>query len=481
MPIPVGRAAIRRFAAKPRRPFRPELHRLEDRVVLSTVIDFEGIANGTALSNQYSKFGASFEHAVISTAIPPSDFPARSGVNQIKSDHQTFDGTITVRSSGSTWSEIGGYATGIGHVVLTAFAIDGSVLGTASTSGANYVSAGTPNELLDVAATGIAYATFVTDFAAGSYTVDDLFFTSTDAFRITDLSTSTFIATDPITLHASIGVEQPGVAVTWTVTGLDAAAGIAGFPTNVVAMTDVQGVATFTFQPSKNPNLVNDRRTTWTKGSRQANPALSFDVTARASLGGVDVASKLSTSMLGILRQDERDILREEYFDYNIPVPTRNQVVPSLGAGFNEGNYTVQLSVNMPARFNAILAAYRGRQFTVTIGGRDYVATVPRDATLTITSGYRNPQRNKAIGSIVPDSNHTRGRALDLVPNAVNVTVVVAGHTTRTVAPLHGPRGLYAALFAAGQTVGTSIAEQSSLAVPVGDTRENHIHVQWVN
>ena len=50
------------------------------------------------------------------------------------------------------------------------------------------------------------------------------------------------------------------------------------------------------------------------------------------------------------------------------------------------------------------------------------------DAQLVVSSGYRSPQSNKAIGSVHPESLHTRGRALDLEP--MPVTVIVGGTPT---------------------------------------------------
>jgi hypothetical protein len=38
-----------------------------------------------------------------------------------------------------------------------------------------------------------------------------------------------------------------------------------------------------------------------------------------------------------------------------------------------------------------------------------------------VTSAFRNPQRNRAIGSLALNSRHTRGRALDIDPRSMRV------------------------------------------------------------
>ncbi|MBM4012813.1 MAG: hypothetical protein FJ286_15850 [Planctomycetes bacterium] len=297
------------------------------------------------------------------------------------------------------------------------------------------------------------------------------------SINITSLSERTFVSTDEIELRATVRGAQPGTRVLWTVEGKDAAANVAGFPTDFVTTTDDAGVATFRFTPSNNPNLVSDRHTRWTRGSYAANRPLAFDVTAKVTIDGTELTAGLSRTSLGPLSQDETDRLRQEYYDYRIPVPERADVISSLGGGYNRGNYRVQLSDGLDTRYKAILTAYRGQAVTVTVNGRQYDTTIPADASITITSGYRCPQRNKAAGSLYPNSLHTRGRALDLAPNPVSVTINVNGRPTRVVLPLH--QTLYPALYAAARRQGRALAEAGNDPVPVGDTRENHIHVQW--
>lgn len=138
---------------------------------------------------------------------------------------------------------------------------------------------------------------------------------------LTKLSARTFIATDTITLQATLGDHAPGVDVAWTVIGNEAAANLAGFPAGAVRPTDSSGVSTFSFSPAANPSLVDDRHRNWTGGSRTANPPISFEVVASVQIDGSTHESRLSSTDLGPLEQDETDRLRQEYYDYGLPIP----------------------------------------------------------------------------------------------------------------------------------------------------------------
>lgn len=201
---------------------------------------------------------------------------------------------------------------------------------------------------------------------------------------------------------------------------------------------------------------------------------------------------------LGILRQDEKDILRQEYYDYRVPVPKRDEVIDSVGEmrKFNKCNYNVLISDGLDTRFQSILAAYRQNNVSVELNRRSIPGRIPSTATLTVSSAYRNPQKNKhkSVGSKYPDSSHTRGRALDLVPDSTNVTFMTAGNAVNWDLPFFPPKMkqnpryhkiLYPALLEAARPQANDplkppIAERGSEKVPVGDLREDHIHVQWL-
>jgi hypothetical protein len=278
----------------------------------------------------------------------------------------------------------------------------------------------------------------------------------------------TFVTTDPITIKATITPAVANVPVKWTITGMNAADGVTGFPTAEVHNTDASGVSTLVFTPNNNGALVANRHTAWRNGSRAPNTTISFDVIAEMDQGRT--ATALFQAGLGTLEQDEKDILRQEYLDILQPVPTRAQAVASLDRPWNNGNYSVQLDSTLKQHFNAILASYRAT--TVTVNGQ--AVPMRADALLVVSSGFRSPQLNKAIGSVHPESLHTRGRALDLQP--MPVTVMVGGQPVAL--NLHA--ALYPALAAAVSAQGLSpLPEESAKPVPLGDPRENHIHVQW--
>lgn len=279
---------------------------------------------------------------------------------------------------------------------------------------------------------------------------------------------NTFISTDIITLQATNFPTTSGAPVKWTVIGLGAAAGIGGFPAGEVHNTDSSGTSTFAFIPNTNRVFFGNRTNQWTKGNRNPNPAIGFEVIAEWDYNSQMLQAKVSQSALGTLFQDETDTLRQEYVDYQITnVPDRSIVIPSLGAGFNQGNYNVQVSVNMLTVSNAIAVAYRGS--SVTVSGKK--VNIPQSATFLVSSGYRNPQRNKAVGSKYTGgqqvSKHVLGRALDLQPRYQPIWGV----------GLHN--GLYQALYTAAKPQGTALAESNATPVSVGNASENHIHIQW--
>jgi hypothetical protein len=484
---------------------KPALEVLEDRTAPAitpvpaplpfadlVTIDFERLGDSEIIGDQYADQGVRFR-GELSTFENPSTTPAIFRGDVSDPVWPPLSGTVMIRGRTDNNTLFVAFESPVSHfgvhadelffrrpqpVTLTAYDDTLNELGSVTgTSGGSGVFALPDYRFIGFTSDSPVWAVRVSAPAENLFAFDDLVFQSLPNLSISHLSRTTFIATDSISLRASIGSATAGVEVRWTVEGRDAAAGIGGFATDFVTITDATGTATFTFTASDNTTFVNDRRTRWTRGSYQANLAISFEVTASYLREGVERTTRLSDTNLGPLSQDETDILRQEYYDYNIPVPARDEVVPSLGAGFNRGNYSVQLAVDMRENYDAILAAYRGREVRVTIDGQEYVTRIPQDASLTVSSGYRNPQRNRAVGSQFPDSRHTRGRALDLVPSAVQVVVMVNGRPRRVTLSLH--EALYPALHAAAATVGTAIAEQGATQVPVGDPREDHIHVQW--
>lgn len=292
----------------------------------------------------------------------------------------------------------------------------------------------------------------------------------------------TFISTDPITLKASVGAARAGIPVDWTIRSLNGASP-ALLDTETIS-TGSDGISTLTLTPSETDGFVSFRKANFTTGSHTPNPPLAFDVTVQAQ----GQQATLSQSGLGTLMQDDTDILRQEYVDYGTIyqgasfTPQRSDVVSSLGKGYNGGNYGVQLSKGLDATFQAIQQAYQGS--TITFDG--VTATLPATAAVSINSGFRNPQRNKIVGSQYPKTSiHMFGGALDLKP--VPTWVLIDGK--RQWPDIH--KVLYPALQQAAATQGRAFAENGATPVPLGSNGsltnssgkpvpvEDHIHVQW--
>ncbi len=218
-------------------------------------------------------------------------------------------------------------------------------------------------------------------------------------------------------------------------------------------------------------------------GSRQPNPALQYEVLAFLELEGKRLEAKLPQTI--VIRQEEVDVLRQEYLDYGTNFqPSAAQIVPPTRPHFNTGNYSLiaeekkdglenllkSVSKNLnalinndvqkvpvgraglppntvvvepgPSIFNvgplgdtdpqgddrcagpvvegrcggAILAGPNGRADTTANNRRSFV-----DVERFVSSAYRNPQRNRAAGSITRNSLHTRGMALDIDPRTMNI------------------------------------------------------------
>lgn len=150
------------------------------RAAPTTVIDFESLADGEIVYDQFLGLGVIFGGNVSvlqdGTSLNP-DFPPHSGINVIYDDPALGPGAFRMIAVGPLWAMAGGYVTGNTDVTLTAYALDHSVLGTTSTGGANYIGAGTgllPNIFLSISAPDIFYVVF--SDSGNSFTVDDFTF-----------------------------------------------------------------------------------------------------------------------------------------------------------------------------------------------------------------------------------------------------------------------------------------------------------------
>lgn len=144
-------------------------------VASATVIDFEGLADSTAITNQY--LGVVFTNTVVLTAgisLNEFEFPPHSGVNV------AFDagGPITLQFAPAV-TDFSAYFTYTTQLNLSAIDTLSNTLTAASLFSTNFVSSGhPPNELISFAdPAGIKSITITGDPGGSSFVMDDLSFT----------------------------------------------------------------------------------------------------------------------------------------------------------------------------------------------------------------------------------------------------------------------------------------------------------------
>jgi hypothetical protein len=260
----------------------------------------------------------------------------------------------------------------------------------------------------------------------------------------------TFISTDQLSFTAQVtgGAADAASHVTWTVTGVSSDAHN-GQP-HTAANT-----ANFSFKPNPTNRP--------TAGSRAANPPIQYRV--KAQIGNVSATSDLE--------QDETDIIRQEYADYGQPVPARDDFIAANQ--YNTGNYRKMLDDGIDGHFTGAQSQYQTLSQQAAqpaqpapqaggAGGAQQPAPQAAAAggTVGFASAYRNPQRNKAVGSTHPESRHTRGQAIDLT--------VTDPDATR-----------WARLKQAGANAGNpvSICEHGGTQVECNAGNVDHVHIQW--
>lgn len=140
-----------------------------------TVVTFEGLVDGTILTNQYP--GLTFSNAVILSAgisLNEFEFPPYSGTN-VASDN---NGPMSIMFATPALT-FGGYFNYAVPLELQAFDasnnVVASVLSAFSSNDALYGDPGSsPNEFLQVSyGGGISYVTITGDLAGSSFTLDD--------------------------------------------------------------------------------------------------------------------------------------------------------------------------------------------------------------------------------------------------------------------------------------------------------------------
>ena len=158
----------------------------------------------------------------------------------------------------------------------------------------------------------------------------------------------------------------------------------------------------------------------------RSNPHVAYKVTA--TINGKEYSA--------IAKMDHTDVLRLEYINHlssaadaagkSVRVPKREDLraVPSSGSWVekNEGDssyaYNVMVDESMSTLLTQLTSAIDAninKEFAVS--GYDSVSW-PSGATIVITSGYRNPERNERVGG-ASGSRHMMGRALDIAIKGV--------------------------------------------------------------
>ncbi|MFP2929086.1 D-Ala-D-Ala carboxypeptidase family metallohydrolase [Pyxidicoccus sp. 3LG] len=266
-------------------------------------------------------------------------------------------------------------------------------------------------------------------------------------------------------------------------------------------------------------------------GSRDPNLPLEYEVVASLALDGGTLEAKLPPTTF--IRQEEADILRQEYVDYGTTFkPTLANVNVPGRTTLNRGNYNViveekpgeldRLLHDLEVEVNRLLnddvqvvrvgaLAPSPNSIVVSPGPSvlmlgalgdtepkgDDICAGPRvnngcagairagpnriadtlannrktqvNLETIITSAYRNPQRNKFIGSGTINSRHTRGLALDLDPRFL----VIPGKDARQLMCIVELAGIRVA----GED--NSFSENGPVTfLDCNDPAADHVHVQ---
>ena len=210
------------------------------------------------------------------------------------------------------------------------------------------------------------------------------------------------------------------------------------------------------------PNPIN-RPNQAGNGSRQPNIPIGYTV---------------NCTILGLkrsfeLEQDGKSVLRQEYIDYGTNwQPTRAEIFADNG-DWNTGNYSTNADFNTDAAnypYNSGYIAARGQnrfqeiwdQLLINYSNFCTQAGINNNG-LTVNSSYRNPQRNNAVGSVLINSNHTIGHAMDIS--------LVGPRTSQRWNFLHN----------AGEQINgvNAICEIGPTQVSCDNPNVSHVHLAW--
>jgi len=210
------------------------------------------------------------------------------------------------------------------------------------------------------------------------------------------------------------------------------------------------------------PNPI-DRPNQSGNGSRQPNTPIRY--TVNCTILGLKRSFKLE--------QDGKSVLRQEYMDYGTNwQPTRAEIFSDNG-DWNTGNYSANADFNVDAAnypYNSGYIAARGQnrfqeiwdELLINYGNFCAQAGINNNG-LTVNSSYRNPQRNNAVGSVLINSNHTIGHAMDVS--------LVGQRTSQRWNFLHN----------AGEQINgvNAICEIGPKQVSCDNPNISHVHLAW--
>jgi len=150
-------------------------------------LDFEGLADSTAVTNQYAALGVTFSGPTVLTAgisLNESEFPPHSGLNVVFDDGGPIAGVFSTPVTG-----FGGFFTYVSELTMTAYDAGNNVVVSAvSLFSDNTVSSGNPpNESMDISFGGGIWGFRISGENLGSsFVMDDFHFTPMQEAQVPD-------------------------------------------------------------------------------------------------------------------------------------------------------------------------------------------------------------------------------------------------------------------------------------------------------
>lgn len=254
---------------------------------------------------------------------------------------------------------------------------------------------------------------------------------------------SSFLSTDTISGVASTSPNGASSGVQWTITPT------IGAIQNVVPANGTGPNISF------RPNVTHPA---YTPGAGSLSPSTALSYSMRAAV--------CSSQATHTITQDQRDTIRQEYANHGITIPARADLTTVAGTAhfsasdISQSEYSLMVG-NPGALGEAVRTEYNQRLRTALAN-----PNFPEQG-IGMSSGYRNPERNEAIGSTQVASIHQYGRATDL--QILQSTVTASGLTTAQV---------WQILADAGAAVATGFCEIGPTATACNVQGVTHVHVQ---